>query len=93
MLAERVVEWTKEWKQQGVQEGLQEGIKKGRKEGRQEGVKEGESTLLLRLLEHKFGKVSEKYHLIVQSADTDSLQEYAERVLTATTMSEIFEKR
>lgn len=89
MLAERVVEWTKEWKQQGVQEG----IKKGRKEGRQEGVKEGESTLLLRLLEHKFGKVSEKYHLIVQSADTDSLQEDAERVLTATTMSEIFEKR
>lgn len=77
MLAERVVEWTKEWKEEGVKEGR----------------KKGETEVLLRLLKRKFGRLPEKYQLIVQSTNTDLILEYAERVLTAASINEVFEKK
>jgi predicted transposase/invertase (TIGR01784 family) len=46
MLAQRVSEWTSEWKQQGWIEGMEKGLKKGL---------ESEKTLLVQLIERRFG--------------------------------------
>ena len=78
MLAERVKEWTQEWVQQGLQQ------------GRQEGRQEGEASLLLRLLERKFGLVPEEVRQRVSSADPETLLVWGERVLTAERIEEVF---
>jgi len=77
MLAERVKEWTKQWVEQGLQQ------------GRQEGRREGEAALLLRLLEHKFGGLSEEVRERVARADAQTLLLWGERILTAKTVDEV----
>ena len=74
MLAERVTEWTEEWKRQG----------------RQEGRQEGEAALLLRLLELRFGPLDETSDARVRRADAETLLRWGERVLTASTLAEVF---
>ena len=74
MLAERVREWTKPWFEQG----------------RQEGRQEGESGILLRLLELRFGELPASLVMRVQSADSKQLKVWAEAVLTAGTLAEVF---
>ena len=86
MLAERVIEWTEEWKRQGVEKGRQEGLQEGRQEGRQE----GEATLLSRMLELRFGPLSEGNRAKVRAADADTLLRWGERMLTAATVEEVF---
>jgi hypothetical protein len=78
MLAERVTEWTEEWKRQGVLEGLE----KGRQEG--------EVAFLLRLLELRFGPLDESARNRVHQADADTLLLWGERVLTATSLADVF---
>jgi hypothetical protein len=78
MLAERVKEWTEEWKRQGLQQGLQEGLR------------EGEAIFLLRLLERRFGPLTEATQLRVRSAEPERLLAWGERVLTAQTLDEVF---
>jgi hypothetical protein len=75
MLSERVKEWTRDWKEQG----------------RQEGRQEGEALFLLRLLERRFGVVDETMRHRVQRADVEILLTWGERVLTAKTLSEVFQ--
>jgi predicted transposase YdaD len=82
MLAERVTEWTEEWKRQGRLE--------GRQEGRQEGLQEGEAALLLRLLELRFGPLDETSGARIRRADAETLLRWGEKVLTATSLEEIF---
>lgn len=78
MLAETVAEWQEEWKRQGLEQGLE----KGRKEG--------QANILLKQLEFKFGKLNSKDRKRVQSADSKTLLNWGERILTANTMAEIF---
>ena len=73
MLAERVLEWTKEWRQ----------------EGWDEGYKTGESALLLRLVERKFGPVSEVVRQKLSSADAETLLTWADRVLDARRIEDV----
>lgn len=74
MLAERVKEWTRDWENQGMQKGLQ----KGRVE------------LLLKLLERKFGAVEEATRQRVAAATSNQLERWGERILTVTTLDEMF---
>jgi hypothetical protein len=74
MLEERVQEWNREL----------------REEGRLLGLKEGEATLLLQLLEHKFGRVDAKTRKRVQGADTERLLDWSKRVLTAEKLGDVF---
>lgn len=85
MLAERVKEWTREWREQGIQEGRRE----GRNEGLQEGLVEGERMVLLRLLVRKFGPLSDAQCHRLQSADAETVLDWSERVLTATSIDEV----
>ena len=53
------VEGREEGREEGRVEGREEGREEGRVEGRVEGREEGAARLLLRLLEHRFGKLPE----------------------------------
>jgi len=63
------------------------GIRKGRQEGRQE----GQATLLLRLLERKFGaEVDQSVRKRVAAASTTQLEQWGERTLNAASLPEVF---
>jgi len=82
MLAETVAEWKEEWKREALAEGLEQGLTQGREEGRAE--------ILLKLLGMKFGPLSEENESWIRSADSDTLLKWSERVLSATTLDDIF---
>ncbi len=54
------------------------------------GRAEGEAILLLRLMESKYGPVAEAVKTQVRNADTGRLEEWAERILTAEQLDEVF---
>lgn len=78
MLAERVIEWTEEWKQQGLEQ------------GRQESCQEGEATLLLHLLRLRFGPLPTEVEARVTAVNTETLLQYSERILTASSLKAVF---
>ncbi len=82
MLEERIKEWEKEL----IEKGLQEGIKKGIEEG----LEQGEAEVLIRSLERKFGEISPEYRQRIDDADSQQLLVWAERILSAETMDQVF---
>ena len=87
MLQESVIEWREGWRA----EGQKEGEAKGRKEGEARGRKEGEASVLIRQAELKYGPLPGWALARIESADADQLLIWAERILTARTLDEIFE--
>ncbi|HHK41983.1 MAG TPA: DUF4351 domain-containing protein, partial [Planctomycetaceae bacterium] len=102
MLEERVKEWEKELVEKGVQEGIKEGIKKGIKKGMEKGmekgiekgiekgVEQGEAEVVLRLLKRKFADIPPEYRQRIDDADSTQLLAWAERILTAETIDDVF---
>ena len=86
MLAEHSRSWTHQWKMEGRQEGLEEGLRLGRQEGRQE----GEAAVLMRLLERKFGAISDEVRQRVQSAAVDELETWSLNILGAASIDDVF---
>ncbi|MEX0448132.1 hypothetical protein V6X63_00005, partial [Spiribacter sp. 221] len=83
MLSERVEEWTQNWKEQGLQEGRRIGI--------EEGIQQGERTLLMRLVEHKFGPEALEVHRYrIEAADGETLLKWSDRLLTAENADQLF---
>jgi putative YhgA-like transposase len=78
MLAERIDSWNEKLRKESRQEGQRE----GRQEGRQEA--------LLRLLEKRFGLVSEAVRERIAGADADLLLEWIDRFPTAESLADIF---
>ncbi len=58
--------------------------------GRQEGLQEGEARILIRLLEHRFQTISAELRAKIKQADQTTLMQWAERVLDATSLAEVF---
>jgi len=75
----------------GAWEREEKGRQEGRKEGRQEGRQEGEAKALLRLLHAKFGPPSPDLATSVQAAAPDQIEVWLTRVLTANSLSEVFD--
>ena len=86
MLEERIKEWEKELIEKGLQEGIKQGIEKGRKQG----IEEGEAEVLLWQLERKFGEVPPEYRQRLENANSDQLLMWAERILTAESLADVF---
>ncbi len=86
MLEERAKEWTRQWKQEGRLEGIQEGEEKGRLEGKAEGIQE----ILLKQLESKFMPIPEECLAKVSAAKREDLLLWAERVLRAESIEQVF---
>ena len=69
-------------------------IQQGRQEGRQEGRREGHEErirLLLRQLSLRFGQLSPETTARIHAADEQALERLSERVITATTLSGVFD--
>jgi len=61
----------------------------GEQRGEQHGEQRGRATILLRLIERKFGPPSEMVRERVTQADSDRLLEWSERILEARTLEEV----
>jgi hypothetical protein len=59
-------------------------------QGRAEGRAEGEAKLLSKLLTLKFGPLDDATALRLQGASTAELERWAEHILTATSLDEVF---
>jgi len=63
----------------------------GRKEGLQEGLQEGQATLVSKLLKFRFPRaVTTKYLKMVNRADSDTLSKWAEKILNAKSIDDVF---
>ena len=62
-------------------------------EGRKEGRKEGREALLLRQLERGFGELPAEIVARIHSASSAQLDRWGEKLVTATTLEEIFDAR
>ena len=71
------------------------GIKKGKQEGYQKGKQEelqlGEVIVIKRLLIHRFGEVPAWAEERVKKAPVEELEQYAERILDAKKLEEVFD--
>jgi predicted transposase YdaD len=86
MLIERVEEWSRKIEKKSRRQGLQEGLEKGLEQG----LDKGQRELLLHQLETKFGPLGARTRARVQAARSESLLRWAERLLTAKTLTEVF---
>jgi predicted transposase YdaD len=75
---------------QGRSEGRSEGREQGRKEGRNEGRIEGQAEMLLRQLAARFGAPPPAIAACVRTASVEELGRWAERILTATSLEDVF---
>ncbi|WP_438034055.1 hypothetical protein [Sorangium sp. So ce204] len=76
---------------EGRRAGLDEGRRAGLDEGRRAGLDEGQRAVLLRQLRARFGEVPEARREQVLAASGERLAVWAERILTARTLDELFE--
>jgi len=75
---------------EGIQKGKQEGIQEGKQEGIQEGKQEGIRSMINRLLSKRFGKVPGWVDAVLDSADIEKLELWAEKILDANSLEEVF---
>jgi predicted transposase YdaD len=75
--------------EQGTKLGRQEGLEEGIKEGIKEGRKEGQATVLLALLQQRFGTLPETAIARVRTATAPEFEAIVHRVLTARTLAEV----
>lgn len=78
--------------QQIEQRGMQQGMQQGMRQGIQQGLLEGELTMLINLLNRKFGRIPVQYKSRLQKADSIMLLQWAERIIEAKTIQEIFQE-
>lgn len=71
-------------------EGMMLGIHEGKLQGIHEGKLEGESTLLERLIVKRFGPLSDNTRNRLKTATSEQLETWAERMLDAGTLADVF---
>ncbi len=79
-----------EGRQEGLAQGFEKGIEQGIENGMKKGRAEGETTLLLRILECRFGPLPINVKHRIASTDAETLLIYGERVLDAKSLDDIF---
>jgi len=76
--------------QEIAEEVMQQGKLEGKIEGIQEGTLKGESQILSRQLNKRFGPLPLWAQQNLAEANTDQLELWAERILDAKTLAEVF---
>lgn len=76
--------------QQGLQQGLQKGLEQGLEQGLERGRAQGSASVLLRQLNRRFGPLSPDVTRRLSQATSGQLEIWAERVLDAGTLDEVF---
>jgi len=82
-------------REEGLSAGREEGISVGREEGfsmgREEGIQQGERTLLRRQMQRRFGLLPPEADERIGRASASDLESWAENVLDAGTLDEVFD--
>lgn len=80
--------------QKGMEQGLEIGIEKGIEQGIEKGIEkgraQGSASVLLRLLNRRFGPLSPDIIRRLSQSTPEQLEIWAERVLEARTIDEVF---
>jgi hypothetical protein len=90
MLAANLLEWRDRVHEEGRKEGHEEGRKEGHEEGRKEGQLEGGALVVSHLIQLKYGALDESTQKRITEADSKTLLRWADRVLTAERLSDVF---
>lgn len=69
---------------------LEQGKQQGLHQGKHQGMQQGEVTVLSRLLVRRFGTLTPEIEQRLQQADTKELERWAENILDAETLDDIF---
>lgn len=88
-LRQGLQEGLQEGLQQGLQEGLQEGLQQGLEQGLEQGRRQGEAAVLIRLMERKFGLLTEDQRRRIEAADAETLLNWSECILVAQSPDEV----
>jgi predicted transposase YdaD len=78
-------------REQGREEGLEQGLEQGIEQGLEQGIRRGEATLLLRLIELRFGAADQDVIQRIHEADSETLLRWSDRILTAQSLSDLLE--
>ena len=76
--------------EEGLEKGMEKGLEKGLEKGREEGRTQGTASVLLRLLNRRFGPLSADVTRRLAQSTPEQLEIWAERVLDARTIDEVF---
>ena len=72
--------------------GIEKGLRQGLRQGLQQGLQQGETGLLLWQIEKKFGaEVAQRYRNRIETADSDRLRLWSERILSAEDIGTVFD--
>ena len=74
-----------------VKKGMERGVTQGIERGMKLGCAKGEVSFLLRLLGYKFGTLPPHIYQRIEHASSDELAAWGQRILNATTLSEVFD--
>jgi len=66
------------------------GMEQGMQQGMQQGLQQGEIAVLKRQLHKRFGELPEEVELRLHKATLEQLEVWADRVLDARTLEEVF---
>ena len=80
-------------KAEGLEKGLAKGLEKGLAKGLEKGRAEGKAELLLRLLRRKYGRVPAGVAKRLRGAASGDLDRWADRVMTAAGLEDVFDSR
>jgi hypothetical protein len=86
---QQAVKMAQEMREQGLQQGMTI-AEELRQQGLQQGLHQGQRALLIELLRTKFGSVDERAVQLLDAADELALKRYAQRILSAATLTEVF---
>jgi len=75
--------------EQGIERGIEQGIERGIEQGIERGIEQGHRTMLLTLMEQRFGEIPASVRQRVATADTVQLDAWTARILTATSLDEL----
>jgi hypothetical protein len=95
MLGKDIIPWTERWKQEGIQAGIQLGMQEGFEKGIEKGIEKGMAaharSQLRRLLSRRFGPLPGWTEDRLDAANIEQLEEWADRILDAQTMDDVFQ--
>ncbi|MEM6457383.1 MAG: hypothetical protein AAF772_20010, partial [Acidobacteriota bacterium] len=94
MLGDRMKQWQDEWFEDGMQKGMQLGEIKGVQIGEAKAQADGLRMLrglVAQQLEARFGALTPDVHARVDAADSDQLQRWAVRIVTVSSIAEVFD--
>ncbi len=86
-MATTMVEW---WKKKGLEQGREEGRKQGMQQGMQQGMREGGASILKRLLRSRFDQLPQWIDQRLEEASHQELEGWADRVLDAERLEDVF---